>query len=96
MCNTAFEHVDMNMNRRKTPKRCRRWKLPLEGQGGPTGISRLRLSPTRCLILVQVLELATDLGVFSQMIVKECKSVYTVSLQVVLVRELLAILFHLT
>ena len=32
------------------------------------------------------------MGVFSQMIVEESKSVYTVSLQVVLERELLAIL----
>ena len=53
-------------------------------------VPRLRLSSIRCLILVQVLGLATDLGVLSQRIVEESKSV--VSLQVVLVRELLAIL----
>ena len=84
VCNIAFEYVDMNMNRRKTPKSGRRWRPPLEGQGGPLGISRLGRSPIRCLILVQVLELATGLGVLSQMIVEESESV--VSLQVVQVR----------
>ena len=49
-------------------------------------VPRLGLSPIRCLILVQVLELATDLGVLSQRMVEESESV--VSLQVVLVREL--------
>ena len=58
--------------------------------GRPRRADWLRRSPIRCLILVQVLELATDFGVLSQRMVEESESV--VSLQVVLVRELLAIL----
>ena len=58
--------------------------------GRPRRADWLGCSPIRCLILVQVLELATDLGVLSQRMVEESESV--VSLQVVLVRELLAIL----
>ena len=72
--------------RRRTLKKGRSWIPLLEGQAGPTGISRLGLSPIRCFILVHVLELATGLGVLSQRMVEESESV--VSLQVVLVREL--------
>ena len=58
--------------------------------GRPRRADWLGRSPIRCLILVQVLELATNLGVLGQRIVEESESV--VSLQVVQVRELLAIL----
>ena len=59
------------------------YRPPLGGQEGPTGISRVRLSPIRCLILVQVLELATGLGVLSQRTLHQHKdrpSIYFITL----------------